>query len=697
MQTIGNYHIIDKIGEGGMGIVYKAQDAVLERIVAIKALRPLLLADANMKARFIREAKILAKLSHPNIVTLYTLLQDEGRLYLVMEYAEGKTLKAILGESGAMTFVQYLGIFQQVLEGVGYAHAKGIIHRDIKPGNVIVTQRGTVKITDFGIAKVPGDLRMTASGTRMGTIPYMSPEQINGKDPDFVSDIYSLGVTLYEMVTGRTPFRADSEYTLMKLIVEQDAPSPREFCPSVPPHIEKAVMESLSKSPADRFQSADEFREAIEPAAEVKTSFTDRTEPNIEIFRDEDHKPEIAQERKPHTRRWTAWPVYSAVILLLVGLAFVLIQRQASGPGLLVGKSENPPPSAPTSNQKPTDNPKVEAEGRGPYSGKSGPANDSQSRNRGSIAARHIKEGQRQYRDGNYMKAKEAFRQAQAADPGNREAAESLKKVQAAMEAEGKVDASSAKRGPLRIDEVEMLVSGQVHPDRIVKIISEQGVVFPATDANLKRLVEAYKVPVIVTDTIKEVAQDQEKRKIEQVEKFYHDGVEAFRNGRFTEALDLFTAVTQLKPDHAKAHFYRGRCYAALREFDAAIHSYKQAVRLTPDYQDAFLYMGVAYSVLKSQQEAIEAYKVAARIGPARGSVYYYMGIAYGKLGMHSHEEIESYRQAVNIAPDRPEFWTNLAVAYDKVGRYKEAEKAWESAIRARLRLREGGQTQGGQ
>ena len=197
-----DYQIIDELGKGGMGTVYLAEDQMLRRKVAIKVLNPILTDDAQFTERFRHEARVQASLIHSNIVTLYNFFEEDGYYCMVMEYAEGETLKEKIQKEGAIEEERALKIFRQMLEGVGYAHEKGIIHRDIKPSNIIIDSRDRVKIMDFGIAKILGDRGMTKTGTKLGTIYYMSPEQIRAeKDIDQRTDIYSLGITLYEMVT----------------------------------------------------------------------------------------------------------------------------------------------------------------------------------------------------------------------------------------------------------------------------------------------------------------------------------------------------------------------------------------------------------------------------------------------------------------------------------------------------------------
>lgn len=276
MQKIGPYVVVDTIGQGGMGVVYKAQDPVLDRIVAIKALHHSLLSEPEVVERFLREAKTLAKFSHQNIVTLYTAIEEENRFYLIMEYVEGETVKSMIDEKGALPLEDCVGIFLQVLQGVGYAHQIQVIHRDIKPANIIITPEGRAKITDFGIAKVAGDVQLTRAGLQIGTLQYMPPEQLNGQDATYSCDIYALGATFFEMLTGRVPFKADSQFEVMRLI-ESEPPSPlRSFVESIPEGVDQAIRKALAKAPQDRYSNAREFTEAIESAMGL-TSVTDRT------------------------------------------------------------------------------------------------------------------------------------------------------------------------------------------------------------------------------------------------------------------------------------------------------------------------------------------------------------------------------------------------------------------------------------
>src|SRR5215469_16779514 len=262
-NVVGSYKVLEKIGEGGMGAVYKGVDLMLEREVAIKALRPELARQPDVVERFRAEAVTLAKLNHPNIATLYSFLRQGDDYFMVMEFVRGETLDSVLQQSVGMQVDRAISLFCQALEGIDHAHKMGIIHRDIKPANMMLTQTGSIKVMDFGIARVLGTARMTRQGSVIGTVEYMSPEQVHGQETDARSDIYSLGVLLYEMLTGRVPFSHPSEYELMKRHVEEQPPPPREIQPAVPAAVESAVLRALAKDPANRFQTAEAMRTAL--------------------------------------------------------------------------------------------------------------------------------------------------------------------------------------------------------------------------------------------------------------------------------------------------------------------------------------------------------------------------------------------------------------------------------------------------
>jgi serine/threonine protein kinase len=258
--TVGTYRITEKIGEGGMGAVFKGVDMMLEREVAIKMLRPELASQPQVVERFRAEAVTLAKLNHPNIATLYSFLRQGDDFFMVMEFVRGQTLDEAIRKSGAMAFERAVPLLCQALEGIDHAHRMGIIHRDIKPANMMITESGSIKVMDFGIARVLGSARLTRQGSIVGTIEYMSPEQVRGLESDARSDIYSLGILLYEMLTGRVPFSSDSEFDLMKAQIEAAPVPPRTFATHIPLPVEQAIMRSLAKKPEARYQTASEFR-----------------------------------------------------------------------------------------------------------------------------------------------------------------------------------------------------------------------------------------------------------------------------------------------------------------------------------------------------------------------------------------------------------------------------------------------------
>lgn len=266
-SVIGTYRVIDRLGTGGMGTVYRGVDVLLDRPVAIKVLKPELVANQQLIERFRTEAVLLAKLSHPNIATLYGFLPlGDGQFAMVMEFLPGTPLDELLRRHGAMPVTAAAGLFSGVLDAIGYAHRQGVIHRDIKPSNVMVLPDGTPKVMDFGIARAVGSAHQTRVGAIVGTLEYMSPEQIQGRETDARSDIYSLGVMLYEMLTGRVPFTADSEYALLQAHIQSPPPPPRVFTPDIPEAVAQIVLHALEKDPDRRFQTAEEFKLALAAA-----------------------------------------------------------------------------------------------------------------------------------------------------------------------------------------------------------------------------------------------------------------------------------------------------------------------------------------------------------------------------------------------------------------------------------------------
>jgi serine/threonine protein kinase len=262
---IGSYRILEKIGQGGMGVVYKAVDTGLDRFVAMKVLNPDLSKNPELVSRFRAEAKAQANLNHTNLATLYAfLVHSDGTAIMVMEFVEGETFAQMIRRRGPIPEQEAVPLFRQALLGIGYAHRAGILHRDIKPSNLMLNNNGLVKVMDFGIAKVMGVQGMTRTGTQLGTLAYMSPEQIQNRNVDIRSDIYELGITLYEMLTGHLPFEADSEFQIMHDHVYKAPPPPCNYYPYIGKGIEQVVLKSIEKNSDARYQTVEQFGAALE-------------------------------------------------------------------------------------------------------------------------------------------------------------------------------------------------------------------------------------------------------------------------------------------------------------------------------------------------------------------------------------------------------------------------------------------------
>jgi eukaryotic-like serine/threonine-protein kinase len=313
-KTVDDYLIMEVIARGGMGVVFKAMDTNLEKVVAIKMIDPFLARDVNFVKRFKTEAKALAKLENSRIVTVHALRETEEGLFMVMEYVDSKSLSTILKESGPLNLKDTINIVEQMLDALAHAHNAGIIHRDIKPGNILVCENGKVKVTDFGLAKVAQQRggANTVTQTVAGTLYYMSPEQIKGlKNVDKRSDIYSLGITLYEMMAGRIPFdKTDSDFSIQKAIVDGEIPSPAKFNAGIPKKLLKIITKSIDKDPDKRYQTAEEMIH------------------DIEIFKNE--IAEVKKEKKS-VSKFPVWIYPLAVIPVLVLIYFMFLSGSGSG------------------------------------------------------------------------------------------------------------------------------------------------------------------------------------------------------------------------------------------------------------------------------------------------------------------------------------------------------------------------------
>jgi len=261
---IASYRILEKLGQGGMGVVYKAVDTGLDRMVAMKVLNPDLSKNPELVERFRAEARAQANLNHTNLATLYAFMVHQGTAIMVMEFVEGETFAQMIRRRGPIPEVEAIPLFRQALLGIGYAHRAGILHRDIKPSNLMLNKNGLVKVMDFGIAKVMGARGMTRTGTQLGTLAYMSPEQIQNRNVDIRSDIYELGITLYEMLTGHLPFESDSEFQIMQDHVYTPPPPPSKYYPYINKGVENVILKSIEKNSDARFQTVEQFGAALE-------------------------------------------------------------------------------------------------------------------------------------------------------------------------------------------------------------------------------------------------------------------------------------------------------------------------------------------------------------------------------------------------------------------------------------------------
>ena len=294
------YQVIKSIGEGGMANVYLAYDTILDRNVAVKVLRGDLANDEKFVRRFQREALAASSLSNPNIVEVYDVGEDNGEYYIVMEYIEGKHLKQLLKKRGKLTVGEAVDIVMQITDGLSVAHDSYIIHRDIKPQNIMILENGLVKITDFGIAMAMNSTQLTQTNSVMGSVHYLPPEQASGKGATLQSDIYSIGILFYELLTGKLPFKGENAVEIALKHLKEPLPSVREEDPDIPQSVENIIIKATAKNPKNRYSDAREMHEDLKTCLEPERI----NEPKIKLkYQEVSDDTKVIKQVKPEVKK----------------------------------------------------------------------------------------------------------------------------------------------------------------------------------------------------------------------------------------------------------------------------------------------------------------------------------------------------------------------------------------------------------
>ena len=343
------YEIIQTIGEGGMANVYLAKDVIIDRLVAIKVLRGDLAGDEKFVRRFQREALAASSLDHHNIVEMYDVGEDHGMYYIVMEYIQGKTLKQLIKKRGALTLSECIDIMLQLTDGVNVAHSSYIIHRDLKPQNIMIQDNGEIKITDFGIAMALNNTQLTQTNSVMGSVHYLPPEQASGKGATVKSDIYSMGIMFFELLTGSLPFKGENAVEIAFKQIKDDIPSVREINPSIPQSVENIILKATAKNPKNRYNNAKEMHDDIatclneDRANEPRIGFkypeheSDISKKDLMLDSSLDGKKEVDDDDNSKTNiiLWVLSGIITVIILVLI-ILFLVYPSMAKVPNVII-------------------------------------------------------------------------------------------------------------------------------------------------------------------------------------------------------------------------------------------------------------------------------------------------------------------------------------------------------------------------
>jgi serine/threonine protein kinase/Flp pilus assembly protein TadD len=641
-KTISHYRILEKLGEGGMGVVYKAQDIKLDRLVALKFLPQHLTSDALEKERFVREAKAASALNHPNIATIYEIDEREGQMFMAMEYVEGETLKQVI-EKQALSIKEVLDIGIQICEGLNMAHEKGIVHRDIKSANIMFTSRGQVKIMDFGLAKLKGAAEPTDTRSTLGTAAYMSPEQAQGEEIDQRSDIFSLGVVLYELLTGRLPFEGEHQAAIIYSILSEEPQSVARFNNQVSARLEDMVFKALAKDKKERYQHIDDL------LADLR-----REKKSLEYAKTGKITPAAPRAKK----KLPAFILPASIVFVIILLLLILkpFQLQVVPEKKAVAK-ENTLAIMYFENLKDKED------------------QDKIGEMVSELLITDLSESQ-------YMRVVSSQRLFDIFKMMGKEAAKVIDKT-VASEVAQKAGAKYMLLGKILSTEPDLIITSQLVDVESGNVIASQRISGP-NGANIFALVDSLSDEVKKDLELPVLAEKGEEKAVADITthspealKLYLEGYDLFRKIYIKEAAEKFEEAVKIDTTFASAYLKLAFCYASLADELKAKTYVEKAAKFSDKVSKKEKFLIDAYHQLFQGRvrEAKQLLEEMVRLYPDEKLAH--ENLALINYQMKDYEEtIAEYNKVIELDSLSKETYNILAYVYDAAGRYDEAIKS---------------------
>lgn len=685
-QSIRHYRIVDKLGKGGMGEVYVALDTKLDRRVALKTLPADLASDPERRMRFEREAKALAALNHPNIVVIYSVEDADGLHFITMELVEGIALSSLIPQGG-FDLPRFFEIALPLIDAMGAAHSKGITHRDLKPANIMVAHEGRVKVLDFGLAKIlkpgrgPADATQsiaeaaTQEGRILGTVPYMSPEQVDGKPLDHRSDIFSLGIILYESLTGQRPFRGDSVVSVLSSILS-DAPVPvRDLRPDLPPSLELVVQRCLEKDATQRYQTASEVR------VDLENSQGDSAKSVPSFGR---HAEDKGLRKKPSAPKLLAFALGTLVIVVVI---FNLLRSDTSGEGFVVGVAPFWGADAEAAQEARVMQALVERELNGVLHGEKDV----------EILGKEITEIPRSHTEARSLgqglgatlmlwgevlvlhDEVEIQPYMTIVRPRLGEREQSAEALRVNLSEPDQLKLRKSKAEDLR--NMALLVAASYHRDKdSERAISTLQKISPPLAESYRRQgdirfeqgnYEAARVAYSEALKIQPTLASAQKRMGDTYQ----------REWRFREAISEYEKALALDPDLVWTYVGIGHCYNDLDEYEKATSAFEKAIAIDPELAWPQFALGNVYQRQGRLEEAVAQWEKGVALDPSLEWALH-SGVGNNYFNQERYEEaLEEFELALKLKPDHAPTRVHVGYLHLRQGRYREAIGEWERAV----------------